>query len=91
MLTVEMLKAMPPNTIFAAGKFVDDETINFMLTGKLLRWVAVRGGIHDWCIYAQEASWSPESIARHGDKIYSERIVESLVPCNNEAFGMYRY
>jgi len=54
MLTLKMLKAMPPHTIFAQGELVDSpEDCNLANTGKTTRWVAVRGGIHDWAIYAQ--------------------------------------
>jgi hypothetical protein len=92
MLTLEILKKLQPNEIFAAGKSWDSSRyLNLTNTGKLLRWIAVRGGIHDWCIYAQDASWSIEEVKENGEKIYSESIIRSLVPCTDEAFKMYRY
>lgn len=45
---------MEPHTIFAKGEFLDSpEGCNIAGTGMITRWVAVRGGIYDWCIYCQ--------------------------------------
>ncbi len=60
-------------------------------SGKLLRWVAVRGGIHDWCIYCHYADKSVEWIKAQGDKVCIERNIKSCVPCDDESFAMYRY
>ena len=54
--------------IFAKGEFVDNqEGCNMANTGKTVRWVAVRGFIHDWCIYSQNPyyidDFSPEVMA----------------------------
>jgi len=46
MLTLEDLKNLEPNTIFAKGIIVDSpEGINMARSGKMLRWVAVRGSV----------------------------------------------
>jgi len=53
-LTLKELKSMEPNSIFAQGTFLDSpEGCNIADTGLMVRWVAVRGGIHDWAIYCQ--------------------------------------
>lgn len=92
MLTPEQLKAMPSDDIFASGTAMDNEDGLFMAnTGKKLRWVAVRGGIHDWAIYCHFADKREDWIRRHGDKVCDERHIKKLVPCNDEAFKMYRY
>jgi len=96
-LTLEQLKKMKPETIFAKGTLVDSpDGINLARTDRRVGWVAVRGGIHDWCIYAQnphegEMAWGLEQVKRMGDKITSEEHIKKLVPCDNEAFEMYRY
>ena len=90
-LTLEMLKEMRPGT-FAKGEIVDcPDGINMTNSGKLLRWVAVRGGIHDWAIYCLFADNSYEEIRRVGDKIHNPKHIRKLVPCTDEAFKMYRY
>lgn len=92
-LTLEDLKAMEPNTIFATG-FVSDneEDINMCNSGRMLRWVAVRGGIWDWAIYCHDAYKSDDATAaHHGDKIYDKIIIRSLINCTDAAFEMYRY
>jgi len=92
MLTLDQLKAMPPNTIFATGTAFDDSEGLFMAgTNKELRWVAELGGIHDWTIYAHFSEHDEEWVKRHGDKIHSEQHIKKLVPCDDAAFAMYRY
>lgn len=71
-----------------------------------VKWVACRGGIHDWAIYhSLDANFEParyldgdshlqvsfERIARSGNKLYHEDEIKRLVPCDDEAFKMYRY
>lgn len=92
MLTVEDLKAMKPMTIFATGTANDDPQGLFMAnTNRTLRWVAVRGEIHDWCIYCHFAEYGDVYVARHGDKVTREAHIKKLIPCDDEAFKMYRY
>lgn len=92
MLTLKMLKDMPPKTIFATGTMFDVEGGLFMAnTGKELRWVAERGGIHDWTIYCHFADRDIEWIRRHGDKVCDDRHIRKLVECDDCAFKMYRY
>lgn len=92
MLTLQSLKDMPQHSIFATGIAEDNEEGLFLMgTGKPLRWVAVRGGIHDWAIYAHHAYMEEEAVARIGDKVHDERNIKKLVPCDDEAFAMYRH
>lgn len=64
MLTIEDLKAMEPNSIFASGfgeiehPWFNDATPvedggSLLADGRhtVVKWVAVRGGIYDWAIY----------------------------------------
>ena len=83
---------MAPRAIFALGESIDSpEGINMTNSGKLLRWVAVRGGIHDWAIYCHFVEKSYEWIKDYGDKVCSEEHIKKLIDCNDEAFKMYRY
>lgn len=92
MLTLQMLKEMMPDTIFATGTMNDSEDGLFMNgSNRELRWVAVRGGIHDWCIYCHHAEYDVEYIKRHGDKVCDKRNIKRVVECDDEAFKMYRY
>lgn len=71
----------------------------------VVNWVATRGGYHDWAIYhSMNANLEPanyfdgdthlkatdEQIARGGAKLRPERKIREFVPCNDEAFNMYR-
>lgn len=90
MLTLQQLKDMEPG-IFATGTTTDDEEgVNMTRSGQQLRWVATRGGIHDWAIYIHKADWSEEEVARVGDKVHNRDNVKNLVPCDDEALAMYR-
>ena len=112
LLTVEMLKAMKPDTIFAHGqgkiehpwfnqaKHIDEnnETI--------VNWVAIRGGYHDWAIYHSldanlelapyldgdsHLKATDVLIAKVGAKLHYKDKIKEFVPCDDEAFAMYRY
>lgn len=92
MLTLEKLKAMQPGLWFATGLTTDDpKGINMNRSGKQLKWVAVRGGIWDWAIYIHWAESSIGYVASNGDKVTFESHIKKLVPCDDEAFKMYRY
>ena len=92
MITLEELKEMEPNTIFADGLAVDSPIgINMTNSGQNLRWIAIRGGIWDWAIYCHTADKSLEWIKKSGDKVHNENTVKKLVPCDKEAFEMYRH
>ena len=91
MLTLNDLKEMPPNTIFASGITIDGpEGVNMTGSGKELKWVAVRGGIHDWAIYIHFSN-NLEYVKNFGDKVHRESHIRMLVPCDDEAFEMYRH
>lgn len=91
MLDEKMLRDMPAHTAFATGVATDDMAgINMSNSGIPLRWIAKRGGIHDWAIYCQDAEMSFDSILKHGDKIANLETVRRLVPCDDAALALYR-
>ena len=91
MLSLQDLKDMAPDTIFATGETIDGPS-GVNMTGSLLplRWVAVRGGIHDWAVYIHSADWSTKQVRENGDKIHNRQIIKKLVSCDDEALEMYR-
>ena len=91
MLTLQKLKDMVPHAIISSGLTTDDrQGINMSNSGEILRWVAVRGGIEDWAIYVGRELEENEYIRSFGDKIHDKKNIEKLVPCDDEAFAMYR-
>lgn len=86
MLTLEKLKAMRPQEIFATGI-----TLNTKLHYDKVRWVAVRGEIPDWSIYYQLPTFTKSEVAYIGEKVTTKSVIEELVPCDSEAMEMYRY
>lgn len=93
-LTLEMLKAMKPHTVFATG-ITDNSPDGIFMTneniGKKLMWVAKRGEIHDWAIYIHWAEKGEEYVRDYGDKVTSPSNIKKLVPCDEKSFSMYRY
>lgn len=91
MLTLQQLKDMDPDTIFATGETTDGyDAVNMYGKGQELRWVATRGGIHDWAIYVGPKAWKEDMVKSNGDKVHNRESVKKLVPCDDEALGMYR-
>ncbi len=120
MLPLQKLKEIKPNTIFLKGTglvihpWFNNEPENLVdengepnKKGKYVKvkWVAIRGGIHDWAIYHSldanlESSdylggffhliSSYEDIAKYGAKLRKEEEIKKFIPCDEEAFGMYR-
>ena len=85
-LTLQKLKDMKPGAIFDSGTGTYPAVVNEEIT-----WIAKRGDIHDWGIYYHRPDKSIEFIANYGDKMFTELVIKRLVPCDDEAFGMYRY
>lgn len=91
-LTLQKLMETEPDTIFASGLIVDSpKGINMINSGKMLRWVAVRGRIHDWAIYCDYEEKSEEEVKNYGEKVRNEENIKKLVDCSSEVFEMYRY
>ncbi len=92
MLTIKDLKELQPG-IFATGIIRDEPGgLNMSGSGRLLKWVAVRGGdIYDWCIYCHFTDEDMRYTERRGDKVCAVDNIKRLVPCDDEAFQMYRY
>lgn len=91
-LSLQQLKDMQPNTIFATGETsVEDYWDNSK--EMQINWIAVRGGIHDWAIYYQlvEKNWSDSEIRNMGEKMHNEVSIKKCVSYDDEAFKMYRH
>lgn len=83
-LTLADLDTMEPHTIF--------KVFNppYALSEGALCFVAKRGQINDWAVYVSASMTDPQSIARYGKKLYSEKDIRDLVPCDDDAFSRYR-
>lgn len=93
MLTEAKLKAMESGDLIATGIVLNNPDGIFMTNDRLndeLRWVAVRGGYHDWAIYIQWADRDVEYVRKSGDKVRGKENIQKLVPCDEEALNLYR-
>jgi len=85
-ITVQKLKDMNSGKQFATGTGIYPEIRDIEI-----RWVACRGkGYHDWCIYYHKSSKDVDFITRLGDKMFTESVIKKLVPCTDDAYGLYR-
>lgn len=94
LLTLQKLKDMKPGVVFANGLTTNDPEGIYMTNeekGRPLMWAAKRGGIHDWAIYIHWADMGLKFVVEHGDKVTGPANIKKLVPCDDEAFSMYRY
>ena len=87
MLTLQQLKDMKPEQMIAKGIANDPRLVRDIE----LKWVAVRGDIHDWTIYYHQSAMSDYYVESHGDKCVTKEVIRELVSCDDEAFKMYRY
>jgi hypothetical protein len=90
-LTLDKLKEMRPG-VFAQGEIENSPEGLYMTSsniGKKLLWVAKRGVVHDWAIYAHWAEKGFDFVTTQGDKV-SKGNARKLVPCTDEALSMYR-
>ena len=86
-LTLEDLKEMKPKHVIASGEGEFPEiTEDFPV-----KWVAIRGGYHDFAIYYGHQALSWDIIKRVGNKLQGEATIRFLVPCTDEAYKMYRH
>jgi hypothetical protein len=84
MLDKAMLETMSPRTAFATGE-------TDILEKFPCRWVAVRGDVYDWAIYYHRLDRSVAQVQFEGDKVFTAERIRALVPCDDEAFALYRY
>jgi hypothetical protein len=85
MLDRKMLEDMPLGTIFADG--VNNDHVGY----RDFRWIAIRGGIADWAIYYDRTTNNMDWVRNYGAKMLNPEKIRELVPCEDEAFEMYRY
>ena len=89
MLTKKMLEMLEPSTIFATGYAFTPEGVQDVIKGTFMKWVAVRGGIWDWAVYAGETYHDEQNIADYGTKLYGSEVKE-LILADEEAWNLYR-
>ena len=89
MLTIEKLKKMEPG-VFATGTGCYPELLVGGMPKKEIRWIAVRGGYHDWTIYYSFVEDNIAHIKDYGNKCFTDHVIKTLVPCDRSAFDIYR-
>lgn len=74
-ITLEMLENAEPSSVLFKGEIIDSpEGFHINRTGKILKYVVVRRGIPDWCIYVEDCyrDMGFDEIKTNGDKIFKE-------------------
>lgn len=76
--------------IFANGVAKDTELRINSRTGKKWKWIAVKGGGPDWCVYCSPNYWTDETIKGLGEKVCDLCVIKLLVRCDDSAMEIYR-
>ena len=91
-LTQELLDATPPFGLICTGLAMDDEDGLFLAnTNKELKWVAKKGAVGDWAVYAHFSSNSVDFVLNAGDKVQSKRNLEVILEFSDEVYSKYRH
>jgi hypothetical protein len=92
MLTFEKFSEIPDGLVFDKGIMVDSpEGLHMARTGRMLKWVAVKGYDNDWCVYTHFAENDWEFIESNGDKVGGTDNILKVVPCDEDVLKRYRY
>jgi len=92
MLNMKSFKKIDSGRIFAKGEIIDsDEGLCFDRSGKMLKWVAVKGHVNDWCVYAHLAENTFNFVRSYGNKVTTKENIQRVVPCEQDVFECYRY
>ena len=89
-LTIEMLENSSPGILFKGEIEDSPEGFHINRTGKILKYVVVRRGIPDWCIYAEDCyrDMSFEEIRTNGHKILAD-TARAVIDASDEVWERY--
>ena len=71
------------------GKGYHDRAIYFHIINTEAAGKAVADD--DVVLFLYSREWSDEQVASNGDKLTRESTIRNIVPCDDEAFNLYRY
>ena len=92
MLNMKSFSKIDYGKVFAKGEIIDnDEGLCFDRSGKMLKWVAVKGYADDWCVYAHLADNTFDFVKSYGNKVTMKENIQKVVPCEEDVFECYRY
>ena len=92
MLNMKSFSKIDYGKVFAKGEIIDnDEGLCFDRSGKMLKWVAVKGYADDWCVYAHLADNTFDFVKSYGNKVTVKENIQKVVPCEEDVFECYRY
>jgi len=81
-ITADDINNAEPGTVLAEVKAVHN--------GRIVKAVAVRGGIADWAVYVGDVDDTTDHIARQGQKVFPE-LRDFPVAATKDAIKLYRY
>lgn len=89
MLTKKILDALEPGEVF---RVVTTKVHGIQLKKPAeLTFVCKKGGGPDWAIYFSFSHMGVEYIVRQGDKVLTEKSIQDICPCDEQAMQMYRF
>jgi len=92
MITEEVFDTIGANQEFATGYTIDSpEGANMSNSGRVLRWVAVKGYGNDFAVYIGLATQPDFYIRNNGDKVNDIHNLKKLLSCSDEVWKKYRH
>lgn len=91
MIDLNLLNKANNGDIIATGLFDDSpQGYNWQGSGGLCRYVVKKGYGGDFAVYVGLLSWTENTIARQGDKVYNEKSLQRIFGVTEEALPLYR-
>ena len=92
MITEEVFDSIKEGEIFATGYTIDSpDGANMSNSGRVLRWVAVKGYGNDFAVYIGLATQPDFYILNNGDKVTDIHNLKKLLSCSEEVWKKYRH
>lgn len=92
MITQQVFDSIKEDEVFATGYSIDSpEGANMSNSGRVLRWLAVKGYGKDFAVYIGLATQPDFYIKNNGDKVHDIHNLKKLLSCSDEVWKKYRH
>lgn len=91
-MNINEFEKIEPGTVFAQGVASDSpDGLHMTGSGRMLRWVAVKGYNNDFSVYTHYDSKDFDFIKRQGDKVHDMSNIRNVLSVDDEVIKRYRH
>lgn len=95
MLTFDQFTKFKEGEVFAMGEAqntISGIHLTFEHYGRMLKWVAKKGAVNDFAVYAKWSDTSTfDDVTNVGEKVTCLHTVKRLINCDDEVLKHYRF